>query len=388
MANVIPHGKDKQGQDRWLARIYVGRDDNGKQIFHNHLIRGTRKEAERYARAREAERDQNTFSEPSKLPLKDYLEQWLADYMKPHLAPRTWSDYRYCMERYVYPSLGSVSLDRLQRMPMRFQKLINEIAETEKGDGEKTIRTAQYVYTILKQALKQAHALELISRNPMEHAKRPRGEAKEMRPMTREESVRFLAMAAQDRLSVLFALMLETGVRPGEALGLRWEDIDFEHRSIYVQHSLERNENGWRLKQTKTKRSRRQIPVTSTLVRMLRTHRKEQLKHNVRTGEGYHDHGFVFATATGEPLRKNNVVRRHFKPILESAGLPSEIRFYDLRHTCATLLLQAGENPKVVSERLGHSSVTITLDTYSHVLPHMQQSATDKLESMLFAGTE
>ena len=113
-----------------------------------------------------------------------------------------------------------------------------------------------------------------------------------------------------------------------------------------------------------------------------------QLKHNVRTGEGYHDHGFVFATTIGEPLRKNNVVRRHFKPLLESAGLPSEIRFYDLRHTCATLLLQAGENPKVVSERLGHSSVTITLDTYSHVLPHMQQSATDKLESMLFAGTE
>jgi integrase len=385
MANLIYHGKNKQGKDRWLVRMYVKRDDNGKQIFHNHQVTGSRKQAERYAKAMETERDKQTFVEPSKMSLKEYLEQWLDDYMKPHLSPRTWREYRNCLERHVYPTLGSTGLDKLLGSQMRFQKLINDIAETERGDGGKTIRTAQYVYTVLKQALKHAHALGLIGVNPMQHTKRPKGSPKEMRPLTRDESMRFLESAAMDRLYPLFALMLETGMRPGEALGLRWDDVDFEVRSIYVQRSLERADStGWRLKEPKTKRSRRHIPMTPTMVRVLHSHRSEQLEQRVRKANEYCDHGFVFATATGEPLRKNNIVRRNFKQILQAAELPLSIRLYDLRHTCATLLLQAGENPKIVSERLGHASVVITLDVYSHVLPHMQESATMKLESILF----
>lgn len=388
MANVIPHGKDKHGQDRWLVGMYVRRDEQGKQVSHNHLVRGTSKDAERYARKLEAERDQQIFIEPSKLPLSVFLDTWLYEYVKPRVAPRTWTDYRYSMEKYVIPRIGSITLNRLQSMPMQFQKLINEVADSENQEGQKTIRTAQYVFTILKQAMKQAHALGLISRNPMEHMKRPRGEAKEMRPLTPAEAVQFLEASVFDRLHVLFALLIETGLRPGEALGLRWQDIDFEHQSIFVRHSLERLNTGWRLKEPKTKRSRRQIPLTTTTSELLRNHRKNQLQTRIGSKGEYVDHGFVFATNIGEPLRKNNVLRRHFKPILAAAGLPSDIRLYDLRHTCATLLLSAGENPKVVSERLGHASVTMTLDRYSHVLPHMQQSATDKLESMLFSPTK
>ncbi|KYP80055.1 tyrosine-type recombinase/integrase [Ferroacidibacillus organovorans] len=384
MANVIPHGKDKNGQDRWLVRMYVRRDEQGKQIFHNHLVRGTRKDAERYARKMETERDQNTFVEPSKLPLSKFLDTWLDEYVQPRVAPRTCADYRYAMEKYVIPRMGTITLNRLQGMPMQFQKLINEVANSENQEGQKTIRTAQYVFTILKQAMKQAHALGLLARNPMEHMKRPRAEVKEMRSLTPDEAVRFLEASVSDRLHVLFALMVETGLRPGEALGLRWQDIDLEHRAIFVRHSLERLSTGWRLKEPKTKRSRRQIPLTATTANLLRDHRQNQLQERLRSKGKYVDHGFVFATAAGEPLRKNNVLRRHFKPILMAADLSSDIRFYDLRHTCATLLLLAGENPKVVAERLGHASVTMTLDRYSHVLPHMQQSATDKMESMLF----
>jgi len=384
MANFIPHGKDKHGQDRWLIRMYVRRDEQGKQIFHNHLVRGTRKDAERYARKREVERDQQMFIEPSKLPLSVFLDTWLDEYVKPRVAPRTCADYRYSMEKYVIPRIGAITLNRLQSMPMEFQKLINEVASSENKAGQKTIRTAQYVFTILKQAMKQAHALGLIARNPMEHMKRPRGEAKEMRPLTPDEAVQFLEASVFDRLHVLFALLIETGLRPGEALGLCWQDIDFEHRLIFVRHSLERLRIGWRLKEPKTKRSRRQIPLTTTTIELLRDHRQNQLQTRIGSKAEYVDHGFVFATNSGEPLRKNNVLRRHFKPILQAAGLPSGIRLYDLRHTCATLLLLAGENPKVVAERLGHASVTMTLDRYSHVLPHMQQSATDKLEAMLY----
>jgi integrase len=156
-----------------------------------------------------------------------------------------------------------------------------------------------------------------------------------------------------------------------------------------VQRSLKRRKKSddlktWYFGKTKTKKSRRTVPLSSSLIKMLKAHRLEQNKRRLRLGTLYENHNLVFASEFGTPVHIENLRNRHFQRVLEEIGLPGFLRLYDLRHTCATLLLLAGENPKVVSERLGHSSVTMTLDTYSHVLPNMQKTATAKLEQMLF----
>jgi len=144
---------------------------------------------------------------------------------------------------------------------------------------------------------------------------------------------------------------------------------------------------GWYFTEPKTSRSRRTIPLPASMIVRLLEHKRRQSEDRLRLGSESQDHGLVFTTALGGPLNISNLTNKHFKPALERAGLPRTIRLYDLRHTCATLLLSAGENPKVVSERLDHASITLTLDVYSHVLPDMQKAATDKLENILFRYT-
>jgi integrase len=175
-------------------------------------------------------------------------------------------------------------------------------------------------------------------------------------------------------------------MRPEEYLGLQWKDINFERGTVTVRRALvwRRKGGGWILEEPKTPQSRRTIPLPVSVLRSLTEHKRKQAEERLRAGTDYQNHDFVFAGEFGTPLLTSNIFRRHFKPILTTAKLPDSIRLYDLRHTCATLLLAAGENPKVVSERLGHASIVLTLDTYSHILPTMQQAATAKLESLLF----
>lgn len=177
-------------------------------------------------------------------------------------------------------------------------------------------------------------------------------------------------------------------MRPEEYLGMQWEDIDKESGTATVQRTLIWRDKGggWYFGEPKTVRSRRLIPLPASTLRALAEHRRRQAAERLKAGAAYSNHDLVFATPEGGPLMPGNLKRRHFRPILDRAKLPKDFRLYDLRHTCATLLPLAGENPKVVSERLGHATVMLTLDVYSHVLPSMQQAATEKLERMLFAA--
>ena len=177
---------------------------------------------------------------------------------------------------------------------------------------------------------------------------------------------------------------------PSESLGLRWANVDLSRGVLSVQRSLiwrSYNDGDWYFSEPKTPRSRRQIPLPASLWRALIEHKRRQAEERLKADPDYQNLDLVFATHIGKPLMPHNIIRQHFKPLLEKAKLPASIRLYDLRHSCATLLLAANEHPKVVSERLGHASVTLTLDTYSHVLPSMQQAASDKLESILFEKT-
>ena len=175
-------------------------------------------------------------------------------------------------------------------------------------------------------------------------------------------------------------------MRPEEYFGLQWKDVDWKQGAVTVQRALiwRTKGGGWYFSETKTSRSRRTIPLPASMMAQLKEHKRRQAEIRMKLGPAYQIHDLVFATDEGGPLSIQNFTFRHFKPTLERAELSKDFTLYSLRHSCATLLLSAGENPKIVSERLGHSSVAITLDTYSHVLPHMQQSASDKLEKMLF----
>lgn len=213
----------------------------------------------------------------------------------------------------------------------------------------------------------------------------PKYNKPEMKVFSPEEAARFMEAIIHNEYKALYSLLLSSDMRPGEALGLKWDDIDMKKGRVHVQRALSRTKEGWKLGEPKTPRSRRSIPLPPSVIADLKEHRAVQVEKRLKTKD-YADHNLVFADENGDPLKHNNIYRHNFRPFLKDAGL-HPLRLYDLRHTCATLLLMAGENPKVASERLGHASITLTLDTYSHVLPDMQDRATAILEKVLFNDT-
>ena len=319
-----------------------------------------------------------SFVEPTKMTLNSYLDHWLETAARPGVRQRTYDGYEGLLERHVRPPLGDRRLHQLT--PIEIQALYSDLLT--RGLSSRTVR---YVHAVLSSSLKQAVKWRMLSQNPASFVDLPRIEKKEMRAFSAEQATTFLKAAKDDRFGTLFAFALATGMRPGEYLALRWSDIDLRVGTATVVRSLVRCKDGsWEFEEPKTKNSRRTIPLPASLVTAVAAHKREQAEERLAKGPSYENETLVFASSTGHPLDQINLVRRHFKPTLKSAGLPNEFRLYDLRHSCATLLLLAGENPKVVSERLGHASVTLTLDTYSHVLPSMQQRAAEKLEAILF----
>lgn len=374
----------KRDEGIYLVRVYLGRDPaTGKQIFHNHTIHGTKRDAETYRNGVLRDRDLGTFVQPSSSLLNEHLDEWLTACVKSRVSQRTYEEYESLLRRYIRPVLGCRKLSDIR--PAHVQALYSELQQ--RGLSARTIR---YTHTVLSSALKQAVKWRTMAQNPAALADLPRLVRKEMQALSPKEAGQFLAAAQQSKLGTLFSFVLITGLRPSEFLGLQWKDVDLDPNkgTISVQRALHwRSKQGWYFAETKTSRSRRSIPLPTSLVDALRAHRKRQHEERLKLGQAYQQNDLVFATRDGGPLNWRNVIR-YYKEILKVAGLPETMRLYDLRHTCATLLLAANENPKVVSERLGHASVTLTLDVYSHVLPTMQKAASDKLERLLLENTE
>ena len=361
-----------RGKNKWLVRVYLGRDENGKRKYHNKTIHGRKKDAQSYLTKVLREKDMGFFTEPSQEFLKEYLKKWLKNAVKPRVRDVTLKSYEQLVRVHLIPLLGDTKLSNLN--PSLIQSTYNDL-------GEKlSPRTVRYIHSILNNSLEQAVKWRMLYQNPAKYVDLPRQKKTEMRALSPVEAKKFLEEAIYSRWYPLFSLLLTTGVRPGEALGLKWDDIDFEKGKIQIRRSLTRDGN---LEEPKTARSRRTIPLPKSVLQDLKEHKKNQAQEKLKSSE-YYDRELVFASQKGGPVPYRNLIRLHFKPILKKAGLPETIRLYDLRHTCATLLLSAGENPKVVSERLGHASIILTLDTYSHILPDMQQGAANKLETMLF----
>jgi integrase len=221
-----------------------------------------------------------------------------------------------------------------------------------------------------------------VQRNVADTVTPPKPAQKEICALSVGDTRRLLEAAGGDRLEALYVLAVHTGMRQGEMLALRWQDVDMENAIVSVSRTLTRSGGRVVFGEPKTKKSRRSIRLTSQAVEALRSHPERQLRDMEIIGDCYQDQGLVFATDTGGPINPSNLRQRNFAPLLKRAGLP-HMRFHDLRHTCATLLLSRGVHPKFVQELLGHATIAITLDTYSHVMPSMGDATARAMEDAL-----
>lgn len=369
----------KRGEKTWIVRIFQGRDENGKRRYVNKTIHGTKKSAEKYLTAKLRDKDLGINIEPASESLDKYLEKWLENVVRSRVREATYDDYKYLLDRYVSPTLGAIKLCDIRSIDI--QKVYGDML----GEKELSARTVRMAHAVLSSAMKQAVRWHMLQRNPCEFVDLPRMARKEMQALSPDEASRFLEAAREDKLGIVLSFALATGMRPEEYLALKWSDLDLHAGTATVRRTLIwRKGGGWYFGEPKTSRSRRTIPIPRSLVGELADHRRKQAESRLKKGADYQNNDLVFASGEGTPILLRNLVRRHFQPLLTRAELSPTLRLYDLRHSCATLLLSAGENPKVVSERLGHASIVLTLDTYSHVLPSMQQAATEKLERILY----
>lgn len=303
----------------------------------------------------------------------EFLTAWLEG-TRPSLRPRTWLRYEEYVRLHVTPSLGKVPLARLT--PQQLQRLYAERLATGLSPT-----TVNHLHGTLHKALGQAARWGLVARNVADLVDPPRPAHHEMTTLSPEQVRALLAAAEGERLSALYAVALE-GLRRGEILALRWRDIDVDARTLQVRGSLQPTPDGLRIVEPKTASSRRLVVLSATAVDALRRHRVRQAAERLQLGPAWEDNDLVFANEVGRPIDAGNLVRRGFQPLLARAGLP-RIRFHDLRHTAATLLMGRNVNAKIVAEKLGHSQISTTVDLYSHVTPTMQREAAEELDAVL-----
>jgi len=305
---------------------------------------------------------------------ESYALQWLKR-KKIEVKQRTWEGYESRVRVHLLPAFAGRKIRSLK--PDHLRDLYSDVMS--RGISARTVR---HIHTILQSILKTAEQDGLLPRNVALLVKPPRVVRREIKTLTPDEARRLINGAIGHADAALFVMALTTGLRLGELLGLRWKDVDTGRSTARILQSLSWIKGGWALDEPKTAGSRRQIKLTELATASLITHRSKQAETMLRSGPIWSDHDLVFASRIGTPRTLQSVTQRSFKPLLRRLGIPI-VRFHDLRHTAATLLLGEGVHPKIVSEMLGHSSVQITLDTYSHVTPTMQQQATDAMESIL-----
>jgi integrase len=303
-----------------------------------------------------------------------FLLRWL-EATKATIRPRTWQRYEEYVRLHAVPTLGRLRLVNLA--PHHLQLLYSE--RLAAGFSPQTV---VHLHRMLHRALGQAVRWGAVARNVTELVDPPRVGWKEMRALSPAEARRLLGAAAGTPLEALYTIAVTTGMREGELLGLRWRDVDLDERKLHVVGSLQNIAGeGWKIVEPKTARSRRLVVLSELGAQSLRRHRAMQAERRLRAGDAWEDNDLVFPNRLGKPINPPNLLIRSFHPLLAKAKLP-RVRFHDLRHTAASLLLDQGIHPKIVSEMLGHSTVSITLDLYSHVTPSMQAQAADALDSL------
>lgn len=367
----------------WCAVITVGRKENGKPKQRFFYGRTRQEVAEKLNKAL-ADIQQGTYVEPSRLTVGNWLDTWLNEYKKPEVRPTTWDSYEYTSRVHIKPAIGALKLKDLR--PEQLQHLYNE--KVKAGLSATTVR---YIHAVMHQALEQAVKNGLLVRNVSEATTLPRQVKKEIHPLTLDQVRRLFQAMEEDRLFPAIYLELATGLRRGELLGLRWQDVDLKAGTLTVRqelvrirnHDAQEGERKTRLifQEPKTATSRRTIPIPEDALAELKRWKARQNEEKLLLGPAYEDNGLVFCAEDGRPLDPRSFTK-HFDRMLKRAGLP-HIRFHDARHTFATLMLELGEHPKVVQQMLGHSRIAMTLDTYSHVSLDLERQAAARLNEVL-----
>ena len=364
--------KGKDGKVKGYRAAYVVYTADGMK---RRYLSGKRREDVRDKLAKAlSDRSGGLVFDPGAMTVGEFLERWLKDSVRGTVRMSTYERHEGIIRTHLKPALGRIKVKNLT--PTHVRGLHGE--KLGAGLAPATVRK---IHSTLHKALSQAVSDGLIPRNAAA-IKAPRPDPEEMHPLSADEASALLGAARGDRFEALYVLAITTGLRRGELLGLRWRDADLEHGVLRVGRALVREGGRYRLGETKTKRGHRSIRLTSQAVSALGAHRRRQLEEKIRLAGLYEDHDLIFATQKGTPLNPENLVKRSFKPLLEWTGLP-EIRFHDLRHTCATLLLGRGVHPKLVQELLGHATIAMTLDTYSHFLPSMGDQTASAMENTL-----
>lgn len=355
--------------------IRVSKGTGANRVRINKVFRGRLADAKAHARDLETMVDSGKALQSS-LTFSDYFELWLKA-IKPTLAPRTVEGYDGYIRRYAVPRIGKMKLSDIRTH--HIQAVYIDVGV------DLSATTVRNLHANMNACFSWAVRHRYISENPCKYTDRPAKVRPEIVVLDDAEALAFVEKCREMPNGIIFEFALETGMRPEEYLALRWRDIS--GREISVAQAVQYNQKGggFYFKDIKTQKGRRRISISERLQRLIAEHRRRQLTHRMALKVTWADLDLVFPNEVGNPFILKNLSSRHFKPIVEAAGITRNITLYSLRHSCATLLLMHGTNAKVVADRLGHASVVMTLDTYSHVLPHIQDAATDVMDNILNA---
>ena len=360
---------------RWAAAIDLGWQ-NGKRR-RKHYLGSTRAEVHKKLIKALRDLDQGIAPPSDRLTVGAYLETWLEESAKPKVRPLTYESYSCLVRLHLIPGLGRIRLSKLS--PQQVQRFLNQ-----KREEGASARRVQMMHAVLRTALNQALRWGLVPRNVATLVDPPRAPREPVKPMSPEEAHRFMEAAQGDPYEAVFAIGLGLGLRAGEVLGLRWQDLDLEQGQLTVRYALQRVKNQkLELVEPKSRTSTRTLVLPAFVIRTLRQQQLRQKQQERWGGLKWQEKDFVFATSLGTPIDPDKV-RRRFKQVLKTAGL-RDMRFHDLRHSCASFLLAQGVQPRTIMELLGHSQIGLTMNTYSHVMPSLLTDAAERMDA-LFEG--
>lgn len=367
-------GSIRKDGTKWYYVIELGRDVKGKRKQKKKRGFNTKKEAQAALTKALHELNTGTYIEASKEKFGDFLVQWL-DFKKNSVKESTYRTYHINLITHILPELENIPLSNLKAMHIQqfYNKLLNE-----KQLNHNTVRK---IHTILVNALDRAVKFDMVTKNVATLVEPPKESKAEMQVWDVDEVLTFLDAAKESHLYMVYLIAINTGMRQGEILGLSWDGVNLDEGIIYVKQTLS-NDGKTLNATTKTAAGMRTIALPNELNAELRRHKLQQKKHRLQMGENYSNMNLVNTTVYGTPVIPSNL-RRNFNSFIKKAKV-KKIRFHDLRHTHATLLLKQGVHPKIVSERLGHADTRMTLDRYSHLLPNMQKETAQKFGELLY----
>ncbi len=378
----------KRGKDSYTIVLELGQDPvTGKRRQQWISIKGSKKEADAKLAETIDSINKGTYVRPTKTTLAEFLDRWLQDYVWPNLAPRTAEGYEHIIRQHLIPGLGQMVLTSIK--PEHLQKYYGEKLRDGRRDGKGGLspKTVRHHHITLHTALQTAVKWGILMNNPADAVSAPRVHSPELHIWNEDEVSRFLEAARDTPYYEIFYLALFTGMRRSEVLALRWQDVDLLFGQVYIRRTVHHLRDGSSVfRPPKTVKGRRAVALPPSAMLMLREWREKQERGRAMMGASLSDGDLLFGQLDGKPLLPDTITHAWIK-LVRRLGL-GQVRLHDARHTHASLMLKQGVHPKIVSERLGHAGIQITLDTYSHVAPGLQEAAAAGFDKLIPARRE